>query len=442
MRILTFKTFTFGCRVNQAESIKIEEDLQKAGFKPAGHRQSPDVTIINSCVVTQKAEKEVRQLVHRLRRENSESFFVVCGCAVNFWQKVRFPKLPVALRQQKRAKRVSLWIKNEEKEKIAQILKEKLAFTPILQCIGVKLLDRYQKSSRLIIKIQDGCNKFCSFCIVPYLRGKPKSKKISQITKEVKEAEKSGIKEVTLSGINLGLFGQDTNQRIPDLLSTLLKKTSIPRISFGSIYPEVINDKLIKLYINDWKRGNGRLCRFFHLPLQSGSEKILKLMGRKYGLKKFKSLVERIHEALPEVLISTDVIVGFPGEGEREFGETYKFLKGTSIFKFHVFRFSPREKTLAFKMEKEWGRVEEKVKKERARMLNELGKKKYQDFLTSLVGQKLRILLLEKKGGIDIGMADNSVLVKFFIKKNIEDKIVSVLIKGTDYPYVIGEASN
>jgi len=235
-------------------------------------------------------------------------------------------------------------------------------------------------SKRLIIKIQDGCNQFCSFCIVPFLRGKPKSKKINQIVREVKEAEKRGIKEIILSGINLGLFGVDTNETIPRLLRTLLKKTSIPLISFGSIYPEVINEELIRIYLQDQKDGYKRLKLFFHLPLQSGSEKILKLMNRKFPLKKFKKIVKKLHQALPQALIATDVIVGFPSEGEKEFKQTYEFLKEMPIFKFHVFRFSPRKGTLAAKMEKEWGRVDEKTKKQRSKILRKLGKKKYHRF--------------------------------------------------------------
>lgn len=184
-----------------------------------------------------------------------------------------------------------------------------------------------------------------------------------------------------MPGINLGLFGQDTNETIPQLLKTLLKKTSIPRISFGSIYPEVINDEFISVYINDWQSGNNRLRYFFHLPLQSASPKILKLMNRKYSLRKFKSIIAKLHQALPQALIATDVIVGFPGEGEKEFTQTYEFLKNLPISKFHVFRFSPRKGTLAAKMEKEWGRVEEKIKKQRSEILRKLGQKKYQDFL-------------------------------------------------------------
>ena len=425
---LTFKILTFGCRVNQVESIEIGKSLQKVGFKPATTKASPDIVIINTCVVTQKAEKEVRQLTRRVRRENPKSFLVLLGCGVNFWQKVGFPKLPV-----------NLWLQNEEKEKIAQVLKEKFFFTLILKRNGVKPTDSYQKSGRLIIKIQDGCNKFCSFCLVPYLRGKPKSKKINQIVEEAKNAQKSGVKEIILSGINLGLFGQDTNENIPQLLKLLLKKTDIPRISFGSIYPKVITDKLVNLYVNDWQNEDGRLCRFFHLPLQSGSAKVLRLMRRKYSLEKFSSIVKTLHQSLPEALIATDIIVGFPGEGEKEFRQTYKFLKNLPIFKFHIFRFSSRKGTLAFKMEKKWGKVEERVKKERAKILKNLEEEKYKKFLKTLVAKKLPILILEKRGKEALGMADNSVLVKFSLEKGAKDKIAPVLVEKVDFPFLIGK---
>ena len=372
MKSFTFKTYTFGCRVNQAETSEIERELQKKGLLPVKDNQLANIVIVNTCAVTQKAEKEVRQLTRRVKRENPKCFLVLCGCVIDFWQKKGFPKLPV-----------DLWITNKEKPKIAEVLTKKISpLTTLKTTLKAPL------THRQIIKIQDGCNQFCSYCIVSYLRGKPKSKKISQIIKEAQEAEKRGVKEIILSGINLGLFGQDTNQTIIELLKTLLKKTCLPQISFGSIYPEVINDEFINVYLNDWKSGSRRLCHFFHLPLQSGSEKILKLMSRRYSLKKFKSIVKKLHQALPQALIATDVIVGFPGEGEKEFQETFVFLKKTPIFKFHVFRFSPRKETLAFKMEQEWGRVDEKTKKQRAKVLRELGEKKYQEFLQKQVKGK------------------------------------------------------
>lgn len=374
MKNITFKTFTFGCRVNQAETAKIENDLIMAGLQLVKENQLSDIVIINTCVVTQKAEKEVRQLARRIKRENPDCFLVLCGCAVNYWQKIGFPELPV-----------NQWVKNEKKERLADLIITnrggKRSPTPLC---GVGLQKKSQATlnfGRQIIKIQDGCNLFCSFCIVPYLRKKPTSKKISQIVKEVKKAERSGVREVILSGINLGLFGLDTNETIPQLLEEVLKKTSIPKISFGSIYPEVITNELIKVYLNDQESGNQRLKLFFHLPLQSGSKKVLKLMNRKFPLKKFKEVINKLHHEFPQALLATDVIVGFPGEGEKEFEETYKFLEEMPIFKFHVFRFSKRKGTLAYKMEKEWGRVNEKTKKIRSRILRQLGEKKYQHFL-------------------------------------------------------------
>lgn len=366
MKKLTFKTYTFGCRVNQAETAQIEKDLLKAGVERAQNKRAADIVIIDSCVVTQKAEKEVRQLARRVKRENPQSFLVLCGCGVNLWQRTKFPKLPV-----------DLWIKNEDKERLADLISPKRGLTSQ----EVEPCQKDQKSLRQIIKIQDGCDQFCSFCIVPFLRGKPRSKKISQIVKEAQEAEEKGVKEIILSGINVGLFGQDTNKTIPDLLRSLLKKSAIPRISFGSIYPEAITNEFINLYVEDRKIADNRLALFFHLPLQSASEKILKLMNRKISLKKFKKIVKKLHQALPEALIATDVIVGFPGEREKEFKQTYRFLKEMPISKFHVFRFSPRPQTLASKMEKEWGRVDEKIKKQRAKILREFGEKKYKDFL-------------------------------------------------------------
>jgi len=425
----TFRTYTFGCRVNQAETIEIERSLQKVGFQPVKDGESPDIFIINTCVVTQKAERQVRQLLRKIKRENVHSFLVLCGCAVNFWQRFASPKPPQVL-----------FIKNEDKRKISQILKEKFSPQENFRKPEVVPLDNYQKSGRLIIKIQDGCDQYCKFCIVPYLRRKLKSKRIAQIVREVKKAEKEGIKEIILSGINLGLYGKDTNETLTNLLQNLLKQTSIPRLSFGSIYPEAIDEKFLEIYKKDWQSGPGRLCHFFHLPLQSGSEKILKLMGRKYNLKKFKLIVEAINKDLPKSFIATDIIVGFPGEGKKEFEETITFLESLPIHKYHLFRFSQRPGTPAALMEKKEG-VMEKEKVTRLRLLKLLEEEKWQEFAKRILNHTFSTLFLKKENGLWIGLTSNMVKVRVFDNKVLRKDIKPVRIFKVDGRTLYGKIS-
>jgi len=357
----TFLCRSLGCRVNQVEINQIKRNLIKAGFLPWFEKlkDKPDIIILNTCVVTQKAERETRKEIRHLKRIFPQSFLVVTGCAVNARNQLKI-KLPNA----------DIFIQNQDKKKIPKILAQKFPSNKYTNVFT-------KKRQRAFIKIQDGCNQFCTFCIVPYLRGQPKSKPVKQIIKEIKKLEKEGILEIILCGINLSLFGQDLKPKIDliKLIENILQKTQIPRISLSSITPNLINKKLINLYINDWKSNSKRLSPYFHIALQSGSEKMLTKMNRpKTNLNKLKNLLQYIKQEIPEFNLRADIIVGFPGETKKDFRATLHYIEECRIAFAHTFRYSPRPGTTAYKMTKDnqWREVSEKVKKERSKKLRNL----------------------------------------------------------------------
>jgi len=335
--VKTFSIITFGCRTNQAESRLIGEELVNASMKPArgwsasgrqcNNETIADLVIINACAVTAKAEKEVRQYIRRVKRENPQCLLLITGC---FTDKTKvIPKKDL--------------INNQSHKAYYQ--------------------DKYSLSGKAVVKIQDGCNHFCTYCIVPYLRGRSKSRPAEKIIREIKGLEIRKIKEVILTGIDIADY-----KNLPKLLKLILAQTNIKKISFGSINIEAFNQDFLKLF------PNSRLSSHFHIPLQSGCDETLKRMNRKYSISNFQLQLSNIQKEIPGFTLSTDIIVGFPGETDTEFDESLRSLKGLKglITKIHVFRYSPRTGTLAAKMEKKWGKIREQTKKERARKISNL----------------------------------------------------------------------
>jgi threonylcarbamoyladenosine tRNA methylthiotransferase MtaB len=391
----TFASFAFGCRVNEAEKIVMDKKMIAAGIKYDDAK--PDIFIINSCAVTAKAEHEVRQLVNQTRKKFPDTRIIVTGCAATQWiktkQKINGVDQLIANNQKNEIVRLfeqSNYFSEDKSAKTAEFGQKKkddnlltgpAAFnetssTPLVP-------DKFTRSGRFTVKIQDGCNRFCSYCIVPYLRGKPRSRKIDEIIGEINGYDQIA-KEVILTAINTEFFGIGAGETLPELLKEILKKTNIERLSLGSIHPWSINAELIDWY--EKNSGNDRFVHFFHIPIQSGSDKILKLMHRGYTAEEMMDKLNRIQKINPKALIGTDVIVGFPGESENEFRETYDFLKNSPVSKFHIFRYSPRIGTQSIQFEKLNKSVSPADKIIRAEKLADLGKKKYEKFLKSLIG--------------------------------------------------------
>lgn len=424
----SFYSYAFGCRVNEAEKEEIDKKMLKNGF--IFNEKDPDVYIINTCAVTHKAEREARQLIYQIKKKLPKTKIVITGCSATYWQKNQLYKdLPV-----------DLLIENVNKEFLVEILKKRLISKKNNNSqltIKNTITSKFLSSNRVMIKIQDGCQRYCTFCIVPYLRGFPKSIKINEILTIVKNYSEK-IKEVVLTAINTEAFGYDTSEKFVDLIKTILEKTTISRLSFGSIHPWSINEDFFNFY--EKYHDSNRLVHFFHIPLQSGSDKILTLMKRGYKTFDMLNKLNEIKKINPLSFIGTDVIVGFLEENDKDFQDTYDFLEKAPIDKFHVFRFSKRTKTQAYFMAKKLKEPDEKTKEKRSKLLIDLGKRKYRLFLEKNLGRFSKTLILNKKvNNYYQGLLDNQLPILIPIKKNIiPGEIYMVKVKDLKKDFLFG----
>lgn len=460
----TFASFAFGCRVNQAEKEMLDRQLLSAGFSLDPN--NPNLYLINTCAVTGKAEREARQLVYQLKRVLPQTKIIVTGCAATKW-----------INENIKVEGVDWIIDNNNKEYIAQLLQQKLRISDgkmrglegevvnpkkiILEANlsrkskqflnkGINwpatgetskevrpekfvfedlpnTTDKFINSGRLLVKIQDGCQRFCTFCIVPYLRGQPKSERITDIVKRIKNYELR-IKEVILTAINTQAYGYDTGESFIDLLDNIIAKTKVPRISFGSIHPWSINDDFFRFYRSTLE--HERLVKFFHIPLQSGSNKILSYMKRGYSREEFMEKLKTLERIHPMTFIGTDIIAGFLEETDKDFEDTYDFLSETPISRFHAFRFDRREKTAAYFMAKRLAEPTAAQKRKRVKALISLSQRKYHKFLGKHVGKTLPALFLEKrKNGFQEALLDNQIPALIKSEKDLTAQIREVQIE-------------
>jgi threonylcarbamoyladenosine tRNA methylthiotransferase MtaB len=444
----SFASYAFGCRVNEAEKILIDNKLLSKGY--IYNEENPEIFIINSCAVTSKAEHEARQFINQTRRKFPQTKIIVTGCAATQWVKTN-----------QIINKVDQMIVNTDKNNIVQLIEQLDWLLPdrivsrltprndnpnISKPINSHTYnnsrknlfsqDKFTNSGRYIVKIQDGCNRFCSYCIVPYLRGKPITRKIYEIIDEINEIG-DRAKEIILTGINTEFFGVGNQETLPKLLDEILNKTKIERLSLGSIHPWSINKEFINWYKEN--TGNSRLVHFFHIPIQSGSDKILQLMNRGYTSQEIMNKLIQIHKINPSALIGTDIIVGFPEESDKEFNETYEFLSISPISKFHIFRYSPRIGTKAIQIEKQAGLVSPRDKIFRSKKLTKLGQQKYQEFINSLVGKSGKSHLLRGfQNNVQAALFINQIPLSVKVnQKRLEGTIENVIIESITNNHVI-----
>ena len=362
----SFASFAFGCRVNQAEKEILDEKMSRLGF--SYDSDSPTIFLVNTCAVTAKAEREARQFINQIRKKYPDTKIIVTGCSATKW-----------IRENTSLGNADLYIDNTNKEFAARLILHRYQLNEekprYLLSTPKKAADKYIPSGRLLVKIQDGCHRFCTFRIVPYLRGQPKSRKIEDIINTIHEIENT-TREVIFTAINTEAFGRDTGENFHGLIDESISRTSVPRISFGSIHPWSITPEFIELYRRLLPQD--RLVNFFHIPIQSGSNKILAIMKRGYTANEMMEKLYALAKINPFMLIGADIIVGFLEETDKDFAETYQFLEKSPINKFHIFRFSKRERTAAYFMSKRFKEPSPTEKEKRAKALAELGRKKYQ----------------------------------------------------------------
>lgn len=425
MENLTFLTYSLGCRTNQAEINQIAKELTAYGFTPS--KKSPDVILVNTCVVTAKAERETRKAIRHFRRLYPKTFLVILGCGVDAQRKLKI-NLPEA----------NLFVANPKKQETADLITQHFHLKKTKE---PSFKDKYFLSGRALLKIQEGCNRFCSYCIVPFVRGKSESLAPEKVISQIKKFKNQGIKEIILTGINLALYGKDLKPktRLTELLETILKETEIERVSLSSIEPDTIDKKFIDLFLR-----NQRLSSYFHLALQSGSPSVLKRMRRKTNLKKLLDFLLFTKERVPEFTFRADILVGFPGETEKEFKETIDFIKKAKISFAHIFLYSRRPGTKAsFLIGKSvLEDLPKGIKKQRVKILQSVVEKIRLQEGKKLIGKTLPCLFIQKENQFWQTIASNSWSVKICTqKKSLRGKIRKIKVAGAEKDFLVGRLS-
>lgn len=418
---------TLGCKVNTYESEFIINELKKRGYEICDFNEVCDVYIINTCTVTNTSDIKSRKMIRKAIRMNPDACVVALGCFIEANHDFRLDGLDIVVGNKDKSKVVDLidewFLKREE---IRDLYKD----------VAYEFEDMYINSfpgrTRAFVKIQDGCENFCSYCIIPYVRGKCRSKKLDVVLKEIKDLVSNGYQEVVLTGIHTGNYGVDLGTNFANLLKEVVKIEGLKRLRISSIEITELTDEVLEVM-----RDNEVIVDHMHIPLQAGSNKILKLMNRKYDLDYFFKKIKEIKSVRPTMAITTDVIVGFPGEEEEDFLETIATCKKIGFSKIHVFPYSERRGTKAMELE---GHVDPKIKKERAKRLLEVSKELENNYFSSFIGRDVVVLVEEFRDGYSYGHTDNYLHVK--IEGKIEhNTFVNAKIKEVSYPYCIGEVT-
>ncbi|SHF07258.1 tRNA (N(6)-L-threonylcarbamoyladenosine(37)-C(2))-methylthiotransferase MtaB [Clostridium fallax] len=417
---------TLGCRVNQYESEAMAEKFLREGYKIVDFNEVSDVYVINTCTVTNMGDKKSRQIIGRARRKNPDAIIAVVGCYAQIAPKEvgDIEGVDVVLGTRNKGE-IVYWVNKAKDEGEKQIQVSSVLKNKTFEDLNI---EEYQDKTRAFLKVQDGCNRFCSYCLIPYARGAVCSKEPNKILEEVKSLAAHGFKEVILSGIHIASYGVDLEEKITlvDVLEIIDKVDGIERIRIGSIDPTFFTEGVIERLKNIKK-----LCPHFHLSLQSGCDETLKRMNRRYTSKEYFDIVKDLRNNLEDVSITTDIIVGFPGETDEEFKRTYEFLKEIKLSKMHIFKFSPRKGTKAENMENQ---VDGNKKEERSKLLIELNDKNEKEFIDNHIGREMGVLFeqeVSNKKGYYEGYTRNYIKVvapfncSSLIGKIVKTKILS-----------------
>jgi threonylcarbamoyladenosine tRNA methylthiotransferase MtaB len=419
--------FTVGCRLNQYETQAMAESLERKGYKRVDFSQPADIYLINTCTVTAQSDYSSRQAVYRAHRRSPDARILLTGCYAQLQ--------PEFL---KNLAGVSLVVGNEQKKNMAQIVTALLNNEEIdlrtSQWEGFELeVSDHFKHTRALVKVQDGCNDSCSYCVVPRARGKERSRKVESILTEIQNLIRDGFKEVVLTGVHVGKFKKD-GINLSQLTKEIIENTGIDRIRFSSIQPKELTPEFVDLISSE-----KRICPHLHIPLQSGDDRILKAMNRNYSVAYYKNLVEMLKGKLPNICMGADVIVGFPGEKDREFENTCEFIESIPLSYLHVFSYSDREKTASSLLP---DKIEPVIIHKRSEILREIGRKKWEIFLNSFVGKELEILV-EKKGNKKtkklVGLSDNYIRVLVNGDNSLVNKTITVNSLKREGKFLVGQ---
>lgn len=450
----TFAITTLGCKVNQADSEAISEQMNAAGFVQRDFSEIADIYIVNTCTVTHLGDRSSRQMISQARRRQPDALLVVTGCyaEMNPQAVAALPGVDLvvgnggkeslvdAIKEQgimgsiarTQPQETNILSKHEEQSLILPMLPLDTQHvgsdrslpiygadeepqpdnpSPISLTVipnGTSVFDtansRFTSRTRVQMKVQDGCDNRCTYCIVPYVRGGSRSRSIESVVEHVQRKVRAGFQEIVLTGIHLGDYHPDGDERrdLGDLITALLRETDMPRIRISSLEPEDFRLEWLKL----WE--NPRMCRHLHLPMQSGSDYILRRMARRYNSARYRTIVTTAKHLVPGIAISTDIITGFPGESDADFEQTYQVAAEMQFAKAHIFRFSPRQGTAAARMK---GQIKEEVKKARSERLLALNDLDGQRFRRQFLGETVQVLIESNKHGRWEGLTDNYLRV-------------------------------
>ncbi len=419
--------YTLGCKVNQYETNAMAQKFKESGYEIVDMNDDiSDICIVNTCTVTNMSDRKSRHSLRRVKEKNPSAIIAAVGCYAQVAKNdlENMPEIDIVLGNEEKAnivQYVEKFIENEKKLIEIEDIATKKEFEDMGQIT-------YTEKTRAFIKVQDGCNQFCSYCIIPYARGRVRSRNAESIIKEITQIAQNGIKEVVITGIHVASYGRDFGNEngLIELLEKINEIEGIKRIRLGSLEPKIITEEFMQRLSKLEK-----ICHHFHLSLQSGCDATLKRMNRKYTTSEVKEIIERLRRYYDDVMLTTDIIVGFPGETEEEFETTYQFLKQAKLYKMHVFQYSPRKETRAAVMPNQ---IDGNIKEARSKKLIELSNENQKMYNQQLVGKEVEVLFEDKEVEDEItyfrGHTQNYVLVKYKTDENLENTLK--LIKISD----------
>lgn len=414
---------TLGCRLNMSESGAIAQGFVDRGYEVVGFGEEADVTFLNTCTVTDGADSTCRNLIRKAHKASPEGKVVVAGC----YAQMEAPKI-------QKMQGVDLILGTHEKYKVFDYLEEdestQIHIDKTNEFWGAATTEA-DSHTRAFLKIQDGCNYVCSFCIIPFARGRSRTITVEDAILEAKNLVAKGFKEIVLTGVNIGEYETTSGEKLTDLVRGIVKISGLERLRLSSVEPNTITEELLKVL-----KESGKYQDHFHIPMQSGSDEILKSMRRKYDVAFYRKTIAMVKEYFPDASIGADVIVGYPGETEEQFLETYKLLEELPITHFHVFPYSKRKNTTAARMDTH---IQVPVKKERVKTLISLGEKKMRSFTLKMLGRESEVLFEREKEGYFEGYTSNYLKVRLKSDQDLSNKILKLKLTNLEGDKLVGE---
>lgn len=428
----TVAFYTLGCKVNQYDTEAMAELFEKSGYEVVSNTEKADVYIINTCTVTNLGDRKSRQFIRRSKKNNPDSIIAVVGCYAQ-----TAPEEVLAIEG------VNLVIGTDERNKIVQLVEKidkenKLNYVNDIMSVNKfeeLSIEEIKGKTRAFLKIQEGCNQFCAYCIIPYARGPIRSRRPENIIEEVKRLSQNGFKEIVLTGIHIASYGKDLKDiDLIDIIKEVHNIEGIERIRLSSVEPTLLTEEFIEEITKLPK-----FCPHFHISLQSGCDETLKRMNRKYTTDQYRKIVKKLRASIPDIAITTDIIVGFPGESEEEFCQTFNFVQEMELSQIHVFKYSPRKGTPAAKFKNQ---IPSKIKNYRSEKMIKLGEKMMRRYREKFINEDIDVLfedILDKDKRIITGFTSNYIKVAAKGSKNLIGEILPVKIREIKNDIVFGE---